>query len=83
MDRLIDDLNGLNREAQQLFDEIKDMSTEEEKLDNINNEDVHYDREDNNLRRTNRDNYITGLEQSQPSMEGNSYKSAIKSYNLS
>ena len=49
MDRLIDDLNGLNREAQQLFDEIKDMSTEEEKLDNINDEDMQYDRQDKNL----------------------------------
>ena len=81
--RLIGDLNSLNEKSEQLIYEIEHMSVEEEKLDNINNEDVHYDREDNNLRRTNRDNYITGLEQSQPSMEGNSYKSAIKSYNVS
>ena len=69
MDRLIDDLNGLNREAQQLFDEIKDMSTEEEKLDNINDEDMQYDRQDKHLWRTRRENSGTGVKRLQSSME--------------
>ena len=44
VDRLIDELKGLNEEAEQLIEEIEHMSVEEEKVENINYEDMHYDR---------------------------------------
>ena len=54
------------------------MSVEEEKVDNINDEDMHYDREDDDFRITNIENYGTGLERLQPSTEENLYKSVSK-----
>ena len=51
---------------------------EEEKVDKINDEDMHYNKEDNDLRITSRYNVGTGVEQLQPSMEGKSYKSVSK-----
>ena len=49
VDRLIDDLNGLNEEVEQLIGEIEHVIMEEDKLYNINDEGTHYDREHNNL----------------------------------
>ena len=43
VDRLIDDLNGFNEEAEQLIDEIEYIIIEEKKIDDIDNEDIHYD----------------------------------------
>ena len=43
--RLIDDLNGLNEETEKFIDKIEHMSMEEEKVYDINNEDMHYYRE--------------------------------------
>ena len=54
------------------------MSVEEEKVDDINDEGMHYDREDENVRRAIRYNSGTGVEQSKPSMEGKSYKGVSK-----
>ena len=51
---------------------------EEEKVDKINDEDMHYNKEDNDLRITSRYNVGTGVEQLQPSMEGKSYNSVSK-----
>ena len=59
---IIDDLNGLNEEAEQLIDEIEHMSIEEEKIDDISNEDRNHDGEYNYLQITSRENYATGLE---------------------
>ena len=39
---------------------------------------MNYDREDDYLQRTSRDNSGTGVEQLQPSMEGDLYKSVVK-----
>ena len=78
VERLIDDHNGLNEEAEQLIDKIEHMSVEEEKLDNINDEDMHYDREDEIFERTSRDNDGTVVELLQPSTEGKLYKCVSK-----
>ena len=43
LDRLIDDVNCLNDEVEQFIDEIKHMSMEEDKIDEISNEVWHYD----------------------------------------
>ena len=48
-DRFIDDLIGLNDEEKKLMDRIEHMSAEEEKVDDINDEDMNYDREDDDL----------------------------------
>ena len=42
------------------------------KSDKIDNEDIHYDVEGDDLRRASRANSGTGVEQLQPSMEGKS-----------
>ena len=39
---------------------------------------MHYDGEGNDLRRMRRENYVTGVEVLQPSMEGKSYNSVSK-----
>ena len=54
------------------------MRMGEEKVDEINDEDMHYDVEDDNFKITSIDNYGTGVEQLKTSMEGNSYKSMRK-----
>ena len=54
------------------------MSLEEEKVDYTNDDNMHYDRKDNNVQRMTRENDGTGVERLQPSMEGNSYKSVSK-----
>ena len=51
------------------------MSVEEENLDKISDEDMNYDREDDDLRRKSRGNYSMVVERLQPSTEINSYKS--------
>ena len=61
VERLIDELNGLNEEEVNLIDEIEHTKTEEDKSDDIKDEDMHYDEEDENLRRTRRENYVTGV----------------------
>ena len=61
VERLIDELNGLNEEEGNLIDEIEHTRTEEDKSDDIKDEDMHYDEEDENLRRTRRENYVTGV----------------------
>ena len=48
VDRLIDDLNGLNDESEQLIDEIENMIMEEGKVDNISDKDMHYEGEEKN-----------------------------------
>ena len=57
----VDRLNSFNEEAEQFIDEIERMSVEEEKVDNINNEDMYYDIEDEDLKRTSRENFGTGV----------------------
>ena len=47
------------------------MIAEEEKVENINDEDMQYDREADDLRGTRRDNDGTGMEILQQIMEGN------------
>ena len=54
------------------------MSTEEEKVDKIRDEDMHYDGEDNDFRRTSKENSGTGVEWLRPSTEGKSYNSVSK-----
>ena len=78
VDRLIDDLKILNEESEKLIYEIEHISEEQEKVDEINYEDMHYDREENYLQRTIRENFGTGVEKLQPSTEVNSYNSVIK-----
>ena len=51
---------------------------EEEKVDDINDEDIHYDIEDSDLRRKSREKFGIGVERLQPSTERNSYKSMSK-----
>ena len=58
------------------------MSVEEDKVYDINDEDMNYVREDNDLRITSRENSGTGVEWLQPGMEGKSYKSVIKQIKL-
>ena len=41
LDRLIGDHTSLNKEAEQLVDEIEHMSMEEENVDEIKNKDVY------------------------------------------
>ena len=53
-----------------MIDEIEHMSLEEEKVDDTNDEDMHYDIEDDYLWRTSRENSGTGVGQLQPIMEG-------------
>ena len=43
VERLIDDLDCLNEEAEQLIEQIEHMNVEEEKVDDIYDEDMHYD----------------------------------------
>ena len=50
----------------------------EDKIYNISNEDRYCYGEDSYLRRMNRENYVTGVEQLQIITEGNSYKSVSK-----
>ena len=45
------------------------MSVKENKLDKINYSDMHYNGEDEDSRRTNRENSGTGVKQLQPSTE--------------
>ena len=47
VDKRVDDLNGLNEAVDHFIDEIEHMSVEEEKVDEINDEDMHYDEEQN------------------------------------
>ena len=54
------------------------MSLEKEKVDYTNDDNMHYDRKDNNVQRMTRENDGTGVERLQPSMEGDSYKSVSK-----
>ena len=49
MDRLIDDLNTLNEESEQYIDKIEHMILEEDKLYEINAEDMQYGREENDF----------------------------------
>ena len=42
---------------------------EEEKLDKINDEDIHYDREDGDFQKSSWENYGTGVDRLQPRME--------------
>ena len=72
MDSIIDYLHGLNEESEQLIEKIEHMSVEEEKVYDINDEDMHYDKEDDDLRRTTRENSGIGVERLQPSMDANS-----------
>ena len=51
---------------------------EEEKLNEINNGDMQYKREDDNFLRRRREHSETGVEQLQPITEENSYKSVSK-----
>ena len=62
VNRLIDDLNGLNEKAEHLIYKIEHIIAEEEKVENINDEDMQYDREADDLRGTRRDNDGTGME---------------------
>ena len=61
MERLIDNLNGLNEEIEKYIDEIEHMGVLEEKLDEINNEYMNYYRENADLQLTTRKNYGSGL----------------------
>ena len=54
------------------------MRVEEEKVDEINDEDMNYYGEDDGLLITRMENYGTGVEVLQPSMEGKSYESVRK-----
>ena len=56
VDRLIDDINGLNEESKKLIEKIEHMRAEEEKVENINDEDMHYDREEDDWKRKTREN---------------------------
>ena len=55
---------------------------EEEKVDNISDEDMHYDRGDNDFLRRSIWSFVPGVGLLQPRSEGKSYKSVIKSYNF-
>ena len=44
VDRLIDDLKSLNEESEKMIYEIEHISEEQEKVDEINYEDMKYDR---------------------------------------
>ena len=55
MYRLIDDLNSLNEESEQFIDEIEHMIVEEDELDEINDEDMHYYGEYKDLKITSRE----------------------------
>ena len=54
------------------------MSVEEEKVDYTKDEGIHFDIQGEYFKRTSRDNTETGVEQLQPRMEGNSYKSVSR-----
>ena len=41
VDRLVDDLNSLSQKAEQLIEKIEHMSVEQEKVEDINDEDIH------------------------------------------
>ena len=43
VDRLIDDLNGLNEESETFIDEMEHIRLEEEQVDEINDEYIHCD----------------------------------------
>ena len=68
MNRIIDDHNGLNEEAEQFIEKIEYISMEEEKLYDINDEYMPYDREYNGFRITIRDNTGTVMGQLKTSM---------------
>ena len=57
--RLIDDLNCLIEESEKLIDKMEHMIIEEDKGDNITDEDMQYDREDDNLWKMIRENAVT------------------------
>ena len=78
MNRIIDDHNGLNEEAEQFIEKIEYISMEEEKLYDINDEYIPYDREYNGFQITIRDNTRTVMGKLKTSMEGRSYKSVSK-----
>ena len=68
VDKRVDDLKGLNEAVDPFIDDIEHTSVEEEKVDDINDKDMHYDGEDKKLHRNCRENDVTGVEQLQPSM---------------
>ena len=78
VESLIDDLNGLNEESETIIDEIEHMRLEEEKVDEISNEYMHYDGEDKDLQRTGRKKSGTGVERLQQIMEVKAYNSVSK-----
>ena len=83
VDRLIYDLNGLNEESEQQIDELQHVIMEEQKIYEIRNEDRHNDGEDNDLRRTGRENTETVMELLPPIMEGKAYNSVSKKATIS
>ena len=62
VDMILDEINGLNEEAENFIDKIEHMRMEEDKIDEIINEDRHYDGEDGDFRRTSTVNCLTGVE---------------------
>ena len=82
VESLIDDLNGLNEESETIIDEIEHMILEEEKVDEISNEYMHYDGEDKDLQRTGRKKSGTGVEQLQQIMELRHTIVWVNSYNF-
>ena len=50
---------------------------EEQEVEDINDDDMHYDIQDDDLQRTSRDNTVTGVDRLQQITEGNSYRSVI------
>ena len=58
------------------------MSVGKEKLDEINNEDMKYDGEDDNLQRTRRENDVTVVEDCNQSWKGSHTRVWVNSYNF-
>ena len=54
------------------------MSVEGDKVEDINYEDIHYGREDEDFQIMSRENSGTGVDQLKLNMEGKSYKSVSK-----
>ena len=51
VDKRVDDINGLNEAVDHFIDKIEHTSVEKEKVDEINDEDMHYGGEDKKLHR--------------------------------
>ena len=61
VERLIEKCNGFNAETEQLIDEIEHIKIEEDLIDQIHDEELHYYGEDNYLIITNKENSGTGV----------------------